>query len=403
MQLTLTPEELAFQAEVREFLNANIPAETKRKVDLGLKLSKDDYVTWQKILYERGWIAPAWPKEYGGPGWSPIQRYLYEEELAACSSPRLITFGLKMLGPVLIEFGTDEQKKRFLPRILSSEDWWCQGYSEPGAGSDLASLTTRAIRDGDHYMVNGQKTWTTLAQHANWIFCLVRTNTDVKKQEGISFLLIDMKTPGVEVRPIQTLDGGVEINDVFLTHVRVPAENLVGQENQGWTVAKFLLGHERVGIAGVARSKKQMARVRAIARAEMKGGRPLIEDVRFNERMAEVEIELTALEMIELRLLSEEAAGRKPGPEASILKLKGTQVQQAITELLLEAVGTNVHALDPGILEDHWPPEGMNEDLFSPEYAATVASHYFNWRKASIYGGSNEIQRNIIAKAILKF
>ena len=400
MDLNLTPEELSFQDEVRSFLRANIPPAIKRKVDLGLKLVKDDYVAWQRILYERGWIAPSWPKEYGGPGWSPVQRYLYEEELAAASSPRLITFGLKMLGPVLIEFGTQEQKDRFLPRILASEDWWCQGFSEPGAGSALASLTTRAEKQGDHYVVNGQKTWTTLAQYADWIFCLVRTSHDGKKQQGISFLLIDMNRAGVTVRPIKTLDGGQEINDVFLENVRVPAENLVGKENDGWTVAKFLLSHERFGIAGVARSKKQMERLRDIAAKEMKRGRPLIEDARFRERVAEVEIELTALEMTELRLLSEEAAGRKPGPEASILKLKGTQVQQGITELLLEAVGNRAHAFDPGILEDEWPGTG-NDGPPVPEHTATVASHYFNWRKASIYGGSNEIQRGIIAKAIL--
>ena len=400
MDLNLTTEEQAFQDDVRGFLRANIPPAIKRKVDLGLKLVKDDYVVWQRILYEQGWIAPGWPKEYGGPGWSPVQRFLYEEELAAASSPRLITFGLKMLGPVLIEFGTPEQKAHYLPRILASEDWWCQGFSEPGAGSDLASLTTRAVRDGDHYIVNGQKTWTTLAQYADWIFCLVRTSNEGKKQQGISFLLIDMKTPGVTVRPIRTLDGGQEINDVFLENVKVPAANLVGKENDGWTIAKFLLSHERFGIAGVARSKKQMERVRDIAAKEMKRGRPLIEDARFRERMAEVEIELTALEMTELRLLSEEAAGRKPGPEASILKLKGTQVQQGITELLLEAVGNRAHAFDPGILDDDWPGAG-NDGPPVAEHAATVASHYFNWRKASIYGGSNEIQRSIIAKAIL--
>jgi len=400
LDLNLTPEEFAFRDEVRTFLRASIPPAIKRKVDLGLKLVKDDYVVWQRILHERGWIAPGWPKEYGGPGWSPVQRYLFEEELAAASSPRLITFGLKMLGPVLIEFGTEAQKQRFLPRILASEDWWCQGFSEPGAGSDLASLTTRADRDGDHYVVNGQKTWTTLAQYADWMFALVRTSNEGRKQQGISFLLIDMKTPGVTVRPIKTLDGGQEINDVFLENVKVPAENLVGRENDGWTVAKFLLGHERFGIAGVARSKKQMDRLRDIAARETKRGRPLIEDARFRERMAEIEIELTALEMTELRLLSDEAAGRKPGPEASILKLKGTQVQQGITELLLEAVGNRAHVFDPGILEDDWPG-AANDGPAIPEYAATVASHYFNWRKASIYGGSNEIQRGIIAKAIL--
>ena len=399
MDLTLTPAERAFQAEVRDGLRAAMPAAIKRKVDLGLTLVKDDYVTWQKILHAKGWVAPGWPQEYGGPGWSPVQRYLFEEELAAASSPRLITFGLKMLGPVLIEFGTAEQKARFLPRILSSDDWWCQGFSEPGAGSDLASLTTRAVRQPDGgYVVNGQKTWTTLGQYADWMFALVRTSTEGKKQAGISFLLIDMKQPGVTVRPIRTLDGGTEINDVFLEDVRVPAENLVGGENQGWTVAKFLLGHERFGIAGVARSKKQMERLRAIAATERVAGRPLIEDARFRERIAEVEIDLTALEMTELRLLSEEAAGRKPGPEASILKLKGTEVQQAITELLLEAVGPRAVTFQPEIHDDGW-----NGVPVLPEETAALAGHYFNWRKASIYGGSNEIQRNIIAKAILGF
>ncbi len=401
MDLTLTAEERAFRAEVRAFLRANIPAETKRKVDLGLPLVKDDYVVWQKILYARGWIAPTWPKEHGGPGWSPIQRYLFDEELAAASSPRLITFGLKMLGPVLIEFGTEAQKARFLPRILASDDWWCQGYSEPGAGSDLAALTTRAVPDDDDYIVNGQKTWTTLAQYADWMFCLVRTSNEAKKQAGISFLLIDMTTPGVTVRPIRMLDGGVEINDVFLEDVRVPKENLVGAENDGWTVAKFLLTRERFGIAGVARSKVQMARVRDIAAKELKGGCPLIEDARFRERLAEVEIDLTALEMTELRLLSEEAAGRPPGPESSILKLKGTEVQQAITELLLDACGINGHALDPDLIDGLARTDGANLVPLVPEHAATVAGHYFNWRKASIYGGSNEVQRNIIAKAIL--
>jgi len=394
--LTLTPEERAFRDDIRKGLQAAMPAHIKRKVDLGLTLVKDDYVTWQKILFEKGWIAPAWPKEHGGPGWSAVQRYLFEEELAAASSPRLITFGLKMLGPVLIEFGTAEQKARFLPRILSSDDWWCQGFSEPGAGSDLASLSTRADRQGDTYVVNGQKTWTTLAQYADWMFALVRTAQGGKKQEGISFLLIDMKAPGVTVRPIRTLDGGQEINDVFLDNVAVPASNLVGKENDGWTIAKFLLGHERFGIAGVARSKKQIERLRDIASKEMKRGRPLIEDARFRESLAGVEIELTALEMTELRLLSDEVKGRKPGPEASILKLKGTQVQQAVTELLLEAVGARAHVHQPEIHDDGW-----NGTPILPSYDAAIANHYFNWRKASIYGGSNEIQRGIIAKAIL--
>jgi len=396
MDLRLTEEEAAFRDAVRTFMRDHIPADVKRKVDEGLLLVKDDYVRWQKILWKRGWIAPGWPTEYGGPGWTPIQRYIFEEELALGSSPRLITFGLKMLGPVLIEFGSDAQKERFLPRILSSDDWWCQGYSEPGAGSDLASLTTRAVADGDHYVVTGAKTWTTLAQYADWMFCLVRTDDAGKKQEGISFLLIDMTSPGVTVRPITTIDGGREINEVFLDEVQVPKENRVGAEGQGWTIAKFLLGHERTGIAGVARSKKQVARLKEIAGKELSGGRPLLEDRRFRDKVAALEIELTALEFTELRMVSAESAGEAPGARASILKLKGTEVQQAITELLLEAVGYYACPYAPEALTEGW-----NEDPIGPAYAAPLAPHYFNWRKVSIYGGTNEIQKNIVAKMIL--
>jgi alkylation response protein AidB-like acyl-CoA dehydrogenase len=396
MELKLTEEEAAFQREVRAFIRDAIPPEVKRKVDTGLVLVKDDYVSWQKILWQRGWIAPGWPVEYGGPGWTPIQRYIFEEEMALGSSPRLIAFGLRMLGPVLIEFGTAVQKQRFLPGILNSDDWWCQGYSEPGAGSDLASLTTRAVADGDDYVVNGVKTWTTLAQYADWIFCLVRTDDTGKKQEGISFLLIDMTSPGVSVRPITTMDGGREINDVFLDDVRAPRANLVGTEGQGWTIAKFLLGHERTGIAGVARSKKQIARLKDIAAKEFSNGRPLLEDRRFRDKVAALEIELTALEFTELRMVSAETAGKAPGPESSILKLKGTEIQQAVTELLFEAVGYYANPYVPEALTEGW-----NEDPIGPDYAATLAPYYFNWRKASIYGGSNEIQKNIIAKMVL--
>ncbi|MDH3919736.1 MAG: acyl-CoA dehydrogenase family protein [Rhodospirillales bacterium] len=398
MELKLSEADAAFRHEVGAFVESKLPPEIRRKVELGLRLGKADYVTWQKILYEKGWSAPAWPKELGGTGWSPVQRYIFEEELALGATPPIIAFGLQMVGPVLIAFGSQAQKEHYLPRILASEDWWCQGYSEPGAGSDLAALKTRALRDGGNYIVNGAKTWTTYAQHADMMFCLVRTAETGKKQEGISFLLIDMKSPGVTVRPITTIDGGQEINEVFLDDVRVPAENLVGEEGKGWTIAKFLLGHERTGIAAVGRSKKQLRRVREIAARELSEGRPLIEQDRFREKIAEVEVDLLALESVVLRVLSDEAAGRAPGPQASLLKIKGTEVQQAITELLFEAVGNYAHPYVAEALEAGW-----NEAPIGPDYAATIAPHYFNWRKASIYGGTNEIQKNIIAKMVLGF
>ena len=315
--------------------------------------------------------------------------------MEAAWAPPPIPFGVHMVGPVIIAFGTEAQKRRFLPGILASEDWWCQGYSEPGAGSDLAALKTRAVRDGDHYVVNGQKTWTSLAQHADWIFCLVRTSQEGKRQEGISFLLIDMHSPGVTVRPIRTMDGSEEINDTFFEEVRVPVENLVGEEGKGWTYAKYLLGHERTGIAGVARSKAQLRRIREIAANEMSGGCPLAEDRRFRERLAEIEVDLMALEHTILRIVSAMNAGAAPGPEASILKIKGTEIQQALTEVLMQTVGYYAHP--------EYPPAepGANEAPIGPEYAPGLAGRYFNWRKASIYGGSNEIQRNIVAKMVL--
>jgi alkylation response protein AidB-like acyl-CoA dehydrogenase len=398
MELRLSEADTAFREEVREFLARSLPPEIKRKVELGLELAREDYVTWQKILYEKGWIAPNWPAEYGGTGWSPMRRYIFEEELALASTPRIIPFGLQMVAPVIIAFGSDAQKKYHLPRILATEDWWCQGYSEPGAGSDLASLKTRAVADGDHYLVNGAKTWTTYAQHADMMFCLVRTDDSGKKQEGISFLLLDMKSPGITVRPITTIDGGQEINEVFFDDVRVPRRNLVGEQGKGWTIAKFLLGHERAGIAAVGRSKKQLERVKEIAGLELSDGRPLIEQDRFRDKVAGVEINLLALESVVLGVLADEAAGRAPGPEASLLKIEGTELQQAITELLLEAVGNHAQPYLPESLEPGW-----NEAPVVPDYAATVAPHYFNWRKASIYGGSNEIQKNIIAKMVLGF
>ncbi len=397
MELRLSEQDEAFRQEVRAFIADNLPAAIKRKVETGRRLYKQDYVSWQKILYGKGWIAPGWPVEYGGTGWTPIQHYLFEEECHAGSAPRIVPFGVKMLAPVLMRFGSEAQKGYYLPRILGSEDWWCQGYSEPGAGSDLASLTTRATADGDDYVVNGAKTWTTLAQFADMMFCLVRTSDEEKKQDGISFLLIDMKRPGVPVRPITTIDGASdEINEVFLDDVRVPQANRVGEAGKGWTYAKFLLGHERTGIAAVGRSKKQLMRVREIAAQEVSGGRPLIQERRFAEKVAAAEIDMLALESVVLKMLAEESAGRAPGPEASLLKIKGTELQQAITELLFEAIGDYAHPYIPEALDDGW-----NEEPVGPDYAAPLAPHYFNWRKASIYGGTNEIQKNIIAKMVL--
>ena len=327
-----------------------------------------------------------------------MQRHIFEEEKAWAMTPRIIPFGVQMVAPVIMAFGTEEQKARYLPGIRSGDVWWCQGYSEPGSGSDLASLKTKAVSDGDHYVVNGQKTWTTLAQHADMMFCLVRTDDSGKKQEGITFLLIDMTSPGIEVRPITTIDGGQEINDVFLDNVRVPKENRIGEEGQGWTIAKFLLGHERVGIAAVGRSKQQLAKVREIAGVEQSDGKPLIEQDRFREKVAAIEIDLLALESVVLKVLADEAAGNAPGPESSLLKIKGTEVQQAITELLFEAVGNYAHPYVPEALELGW-----NEEPIGPDYAPSLAPTYFNWRKASIYGGTNEIQKNIIAKMVLGF
>jgi alkylation response protein AidB-like acyl-CoA dehydrogenase len=337
-------------------------------------------------------VAPHWPKQYGGTGWNVTQRYIFNEENARAETTPILPFGMSMVGPVIFTFGNEEQKKKYLPRILSGEDWWCQGYSEPGAGSDLASLRTRAVREGDHYIVNGQKTWTTLAQYADWIFCLVRTDTNVKQQEGISFLLIDMKTPGITVKPIIVLDGAHEVNEVFFDNVKVPVENRIGEENKGWTYAKFLLVNERSGIAGVARSKKAIERLKEIANAETLDGKPLIQTDEFSNKIAELEIDLTALEYTELRTLAQESKGQMAGPESSILKIKGTEVQQRITELTLEAVGYYGYPDDRHL--------GDNEYI-GPDYAHGAAGRYFNMRKTSIYGGSNEIQRNIIAKAVL--
>jgi pimeloyl-CoA dehydrogenase large subunit len=396
MDLRFTPEEIAFRTEVRGFFKQALPENIRRKMDEGRGLAKDDIVTWHRILNTKGWAVAHWPVEYGGTGWTPMQQYIYLEEMQKAPAPQPLQFGVNMVGPVIYTFGNEAQKARFLPRIRNIDDWWCQGFSEPGSGSDLASLKTSAKRDGDCYIVNGQKTWTTLAQHADWIFCLVRTDTTVKKQEGISFLLIDMKTPGITVQPIQTIDGSKEVNEVFFDDVRVPVENLVGQENKGWDYAKFLLGNERVGIARVGVSKQRLRRVRELAAQEMDGDKPLIENARFRERLAAVEVELKALEITQLRVVAGESKRErgKPDPASSILKLKGSEIQQATTELLLEVVGPYALPYEPDL-------EGRNEPPIGPDWAAPLAPMYFNWRKASIYGGSNEIQRNIIAKAIL--
>ncbi|MBX6368606.1 MAG: pimeloyl-CoA dehydrogenase large subunit [Rhodospirillales bacterium] len=391
MDLRFTPEEIAFRDEVRAFFRDNVPAKTREKLIAGRPLDKDDIVTWQRILNKRGWAVPNWPVEWGGQNWSPVQRYIFDEEMQLAPAPQPLPFGVSMVGPVIIAFGNEQQKKRFLPRIANLDDWWCQGFSEPGAGSDLASLKTRAERKGDRYIVNGQKTWTTLAQYADWIFCLCRTDPAAKKQEGISFLLIDMKTPGITVRPIVTIDGGREVNEVFFDDVEVPVENLVGEENKGWTYAKFLLGNERTGIARVGLSKQRLRRVKALAREV-----GLMDDPRFREKVAAVEVELKALEMTQLRVVAAERhrKDKKPDPFSSILKIKGSEIQQATTELALEVAGPYAMPYVP-------PQEGRNEPPIGPEWAAPLAPTYFNWRKVSIYGGSNEIQRNIIAKAIL--
>ena len=395
MQLEFSPEEIAFQQEVRTFIAENYPENLRSVQDEGHDLSKEDFLSWHRILAKKGWIAPAWPVEYGGTGWTATQRFIWSEELAAADCVGTMPFGLSMDGPVIYTFGTPEQKAQFLPGILSGDDWWCQGYSEPGAGSDLASLRTKAVRDGDHYVVNGQKTWTTMAQYADWGFFLVRTDSDAKAQEGISFLLINMKTPGVTVRPIITLGGEHEVNEVWLEDVRVPVANRIYEENKGWTCAKFLLAHERTGIAAVARSKRGVEKIKSIARTEQDGDRPLIANPFFKRKISELEIDLTALEFTELRSLAGEAAGKGPGPESSLLKIKGSEIQQRITELALEAVGHYGAPYFRGF------GEGDNEHPIGPDYAHRAAPTYFNTRKTTIYGGSNEIQRNIIAKMVL--
>ena len=404
MNLDYSPEEQKFRDEVRSFINAKLPADIRDRAQTGQRGSHEDIIRWQKILFEKGWGASSWPEEFGGTGWNAVQRHIFDDECAEAGTPMQLPFGLKMVAPVIMRFGNAAQKAYYLPRIISAQDWWCQGYSEPGAGSDLASLKTRAVRgtdaDGEHYIVNGQKTWNTLGQFADWIFCLVRTSTEGRQQEGISFLLINMKTPGITVKPIIMLDGEHEVNEVWFDNVRVPVENRIGEENKGWTYAKFLLGHERTGIAGVGRSKSALRRLKALARRQLgDNGKPLIEDSRFRDRIAQVEMELIALEITNLKVISAEGKQHAPGPEASMLKIKGSEIQQMLTELCMQALGP--YALP--WLHDGLDLAGSSQpltDAFAPRDAG-ISGSYFNVRKTTIYGGSTEVQKNIISQMIL--
>jgi alkylation response protein AidB-like acyl-CoA dehydrogenase len=391
MDLNYSPEEEAFRDEVRVWLRENLPDDLREKVVNYQELSKDDLLRWHKILAKQGWVAPDWPVEWGGTDWTVVQRYIFEDECGAAACPPLMSFGLRMCAPVLLRFGSAAQKQRFLPGIYNGEVFWCQGYSEPGSGSDLASLQTRAVRDGDDYVVTGQKIWTTLAHYADWIFCLVRTDaTRPKRQEGISFLLIDMRSPGITVRPIALMDGGHEVNEVFFDDVRVPLENRVHEENDGWTVAKYLLGYERLGTGRVGASKRELARLKELAAKTPKDGGSLLDDPRFRDRVTRVEVELMALEITNLRYLDQMRGGRAPGAEVSLLKIKGTEIQQALTELMMQVAGPLAQTFRP-------VDPAADFDAFT----AALAPRYLNMRKTTIYAGSNEIQRNIIAKATL--
>lgn len=398
MDLSFSVEELAFRDQVREFFSNHFPADIREKMDNNVRLDKDDHVRWQKALYEHGYMAVNWPKEYGGTGWTPVQKYLFATEMAEANAPDVVPFGVNMVAPVIYTFGNEAQKAKFLPDILQSNVWWCQGYSEPGAGSDLASLKTLATREGNEYVLNGTKTWTTLGQHADWIFVLARTNTDVaRRQEGISFILCDMNTPGISVRPIITIEGGHEVNEVHFENVRVPVDNLVGEEGKGWTYGKVLLQHERTNIAAVARSKFKLKKLKALASSERFGARPLIESAAFRQKLIRTEIELKALEYTDLRTLAAVATGKAPGPESSILKIKGTEIQQQLSNLFMEAAG--YYAM-PYVPDEYASGFDFDERLVAGS-EPTTALHYFNYRKTSIYGGSNEIQKNIISKHVL--
>ena len=397
MNVTFGDEDLAFREEVRAFFRDKFPAHLREQRLNGIPLEKEDYVQYQKLLHSVGWAGVNWPVEYGGTGWSAVRKYIFMIEAAEAYAPEIIAFGLNMVGPVIYSFGNDEQKQRFLPDILASNVWWCQGYSEPGSGSDLASLKTRADLAGDHFVVNGTKTWTTLGQYADWIFLLARTNTDVaRRQEGISFLLADMNTPGISVKPIITLDGEHEVNEIHFEDVKIPVDNLIGEEGQGWTYGKVLLQHERTNIAGVARSEVRLKQLRSQAARSVRGGTPLEQDSNFMRKLAATEVELKAMEYTQLRTLAAVASGKAPGPESSILKITGTEMQQALDTLYMEAAG--YYAL-PYVPHQYVPDFS---DSFVGEGAETTTSlRYFNFRKASIYGGSNEIQKNIIAKHVL--
>ena len=391
MDMNFSTTELAFRDEVRTWLHSNLPADLRTKVTQYQELTRADLVRWHKILANKGWAVPHWPVEWGGTGWDNTQRYIFDEEFGLAGTPGVAPFGPLMCAAVLMRFGTPEQKQRFLPRIREGDDFWVQGYSEPGSGSDLASLKTRADRQGDHYLVNGQKIWTTLGHFGDWIFCLVRTDsTSEKRQEGISFLLIDMKTPGITVRPLILMDGSHEVNEIFFENVKVPVENLVYEENKGWTVAKYLLGHERMGSARTGGLRREMAALHDLAERESTGGHSLMQDTRFRDRVSRAEIDLEALEVTARRFLDKmRITGQPPGADVSMLKIKGTEVQQRITELMMQAVGPNAQpfaAVDEGAVN---------------AYDSRLSPRYYNYRKASIYAGSNEIQRNIIAKMTL--
>ena len=401
MNLQFTQEELDFQKEVRDWIKDNYPEDMKERLTNAPNghVTKEEHVQWQQALYEKGWAGINWPKEYGGASFTASQKYLFSKEMAAARAPGFTAFGISMVAPVIMAFGSDEQKSKYLPDILSSKVWWCQGYSEPGSGSDLASLKTKAEDKGDHYLVNGAKTWTTMAQHADMIFCLVRTSQEDIRQKGISFLLIDMHSEGIEVQPINTLDntpiGHHEVNTVFFEDVKVPKENLIGEEGKGWTYAKYLLEFER-GNGYSSELYQQLQQIKAKAEAEDASGAKLSEDLSFMESVAKLEVQINAMEATELRILGSLTAGQNVGPESSLLKTRGTEIGQAITELAVELVGYyGIPFNNPG------PEIGNNEPAIGSRFANTAAPRYFNYRKASIYAGSNEIQRNIMAKLVL--
>ncbi len=391
MDLTFTPEEQKFREDMRAWVAANLPEHISHKVKNSLHQTRADMEDWSKILGKKGWLAYGWPKEFGGPGWTSVQKHLFEEECAMAGAPRILPFGPVMVAPVIMAFGSAEQQQRFLPGIASGDVWWSQGYSEPGSGSDLASLKTKAERVGNHYVVNGQKTWTTLAQHGDWIFCLVRTSNDGKPQTGISFLLIDMKSKGVSVRPIKLIDGSVEVNEVWFDNVEVPVENLIGEENKGWTYAKHLLSHERTNIADVNRSKRELERLKRIAKTE-----GMLDDPRFRDEIAKLDVDVVALEMMVLRVLSAEKSGKQSLDVAGLLKIRGSEIQQRYAELMMLAVGA--YALP---LMDEAMQAGWQGEFVGAAHCAPLASTYFNMRKTTIYGGSNEVQRNIVAATVL--